>query len=315
MNQLIFYIRKHLSEHANQGWRGVLFLCLFPLFAFSCVAYRYVSNLDIYFQSNENALIFKGLFFTFPFLTVIFAFIFLCKPAVENQRFDVLKKRGFWQLCVLILSVLFLNQYGYIFETKGLPIATHYFFNKVFFNIECCIFYLILPIFYWFFEHHKSNPEWRFYGFSKQGFSYQPYLLMFMLMLPLLYWASLRPDFLHTYPRYKSGDAEQYWQISPSITIFVYELTYCLQFVCLELFFRGFIVLSLSKYLGSGSVWVMVIVYVFIHFGKPLPETIGSFFGGYILGVIAYYSRSVFGGIFIHIAVALGMEFFAYLSK
>jgi len=273
-----------------------------------------MSDVDVYFQSGSNTFIFKVLFFTFPFFTTVFAFIFLCKPQTGGASFDILKKKGFWQLSFLILCILFLNQYGYIFETKELPTATRYFFNKVFFNIECCLFYLALPIFYWFFEHRKSNPEWKFYGFSKQNFRYQPYLLMFMLMLPLLYWASLQADFLNTYPRYVAGVAEWHWQISTSITISVYELTYCLQFVCLELFFRGFIVLSLSKYLGSGSIWVMVAVYVFIHFGKPLPETIGSFFGGYILGVIAYYSRSIFGGIFIHIAVALGMELLAYLQ-
>jgi hypothetical protein len=72
--------------------------------------------------------------------------------------------------------------------------------------------------------------------------------------------------------------------------------------------------MALAKYLGSGAIWVMVAVYVFIHFNKPMFEAIGSFFGGYILGVIAYYSRSIYGGIFIHIGVALLMELFAFLQ-
>ncbi len=306
MKKILWYLQKHLSEHLAQGQKGVLFLIFFPVFIFSCVTYRYASGIDIYFHDVPNAFIFKLLFFTIPFFTVVFAYVFWF------EKKEILKKQSFWLLSILIISVLFLNQFAFIFKVEVFEAVARYFFKKFFFNIECCIFYLILPISYWFFIHRKSNPEWQFYGLTRRGFEAKTYLLMLVLMLPLLYWASLRPDFLQTYPRYKAGMMENEWQISPYLTVSAYELSYCLQFVCLELFFRGFIVLSLSKYLGSGSVWVMVAVYVFIHFGKPLPETIGSFFGGYILGVIAYYSRSIFGGIFIHIGVALGMELFAY---
>jgi membrane protease YdiL (CAAX protease family) len=57
----------------------------------------------------------------------------------------------------------------------------------------------------------------------------------------------------------------------------------------------------------------MAATYAVLHFGKPMGETISSFFGGYILGVLALYTRNIWGGVFIHVLLAFGMEVFAYL--
>ncbi|CAN5226073.1 hypothetical protein BH23BAC1_BH23BAC1_38320 [soil metagenome] len=59
----------------------------------------------------------------------------------------------------------------------------------------------------------------------------------------------------------------------------------------------------------------MVVLYAFYHFGKPPGETIGSIFGGYILGVIAMYTRSVMGGVLLHVGIAWLMDGFAFLQK
>jgi len=58
----------------------------------------------------------------------------------------------------------------------------------------------------------------------------------------------------------------------------------------------------------------MVAAYAVLHFGKPLGESIGSIFGGYILGIIALYSRNIWGGVFVHGGIALLMEIFAFLQ-
>ena len=49
-----------------------------------------------------------------------------------------------------------------------------------------------------------------------------------------------------------------------------------------------------------------------LHFGKPLGECISSVFGGYILGVIALYSRNIWGGVVLHMGVAALMELAAF---
>ncbi len=308
MKKILFYIQLHLSEHWEYGWRGVVFLVGFPIFVFACLLYNFATDFDIYFQDSSFQWWGKAFFYAFPFFTVTLSYVFLLKKQA------ILKKPDFWLLSLLIVLVLFLNQYISLFDTNRFDSALRYFFKKLFFNVDCCIFYLLLPLGYWFLVHRKSHPEFHFYGLSSKGFDYQTYLFMLLVMLPLLYGVSFRADFLEMYPRYKAGMAEHFWGISPFWTVSTYELSYSLQFVCLEIFFRGFIVMALAKYLGSGAIWVMVAVYVFIHFNKPMFEAIGSFFGGYILGVIAYYSRSIYGGMFIHIGVALLMELFAFLQ-
>jgi hypothetical protein len=56
----------------------------------------------------------------------------------------------------------------------------------------------------------------------------------------------------------------------------------------------------------------MIATYCFLHFGKPISESISSVFGGYILGLIALNSRNIWGGVFIHVGVAWLMEFFGW---
>ncbi|OBX20138.1 hypothetical protein BAA08_14935 [Bizionia sp. APA-3] len=59
----------------------------------------------------------------------------------------------------------------------------------------------------------------------------------------------------------------------------------------------------------------MVALYVFFHVGKPTGEIIGSIFGGYLLGIISLHSKSIIGGIIIHIGVAFLMDFMAIIQK
>jgi hypothetical protein len=57
----------------------------------------------------------------------------------------------------------------------------------------------------------------------------------------------------------------------------------------------------------------MASFYCVFHFGKPAGEAVGAFFGGYALGVLAIHSRSVLGGLIVHLGVAMLMETMGYL--
>lgn len=70
----------------------------------------------------------------------------------------------------------------------------------------------------------------------------------------------------------------------------------------------------MAHLLGRGTVLPMVVVYAFLHFGKPLGECIGSIFGGYLLGILALHSRSLWGGVVLHLGVAWLMEGAAFLQ-
>jgi len=94
-----------------------------------------------------------------------------------------------------------------------------------------------------------------------------------------------------------------------------WELSYGIYFLVLEFFFRGFMIFSLARYLGSFSIFVMTIPYVMVHFGKPFAETLGSIIAGIFLGTLALRTRSIFGGVFIHITIAWSMDILALLQK
>ena len=63
--------------------------------------------------------------------------------------------------------------------------------------------------------------------------------------------------------------------------------------------------------LGVNAIFVMIIPYCMIHYGKPLPETIGAMGAGILLGTIAIGTRSIWGGVIVHVPVAVTMDVLA----
>ena len=146
------------------------------------------------------------------------------------------------------------------------------------------------------------------------GAKIRPYLWMIIFMLPLIYLASFQSDFLHTYPTYNDYHEYRFLAVPQWVTAGVYELCYGFDFLSVELFFRGFMVIALSKFVGRDAILPMVVTYCVLHFGKPYGETVSSVFGGYLLGVFAFYSRNIYGGIAIHMGIAVLMDIAAYLQ-
>ncbi len=86
------------------------------------------------------------------------------------------------------------------------------------------------------------------------------------------------------------------------------EALYAAQFVALEFFYRGFFLHGIRRALGYSSIFAMMVPYAMIHFGKPLPEALGSVLAGFILGTVSLKSDSIWGGCAIHIVVATSMD-------
>jgi hypothetical protein len=153
-----------------------------------------------------------------------------------------------------------------------------------------------------------------FYGTRTKNFDFKPYLLMLLIMLPLIALASTQHDFLSMYPKLKSiaflkdhGNSGWYKLL--------YELSYGSDFISIELFFRGFLVLAFAKWFGKDAILPMACFYCTIHFGKPLGECISSYFGGLILGIVIYNTRTIFGGLMVHLGIAWLMELGGYLGN
>jgi len=129
------------------------------------------------------------------------------------------------------------------------------------------------------------------------------YIAMFVIIMVLAFIMSHTAAFQRKYPFYK--EAANSW-----IEFFSWELSYGSQFFMLEFSFRGFVLFTLARYIGSFAVFTMTLPYVMIHFTKPLPETCGAFIAGVALGTLALRTRSIFGGVILHVSVAWGMDMF-----
>lgn len=171
---------------------------------------------------------------------------------------------------------------------------------------------VIIPLYFIYFGVRYFKPEW--YGLRLNNAKVSPYFWLILGMIPLIYLASFQPDFLQTYPTYTDNYEYRFLETEQWKTVGLYELTYGFDFLSVELFFRGFMVIALSRFVGKEAILPMVVVYCFLHFGKPMGEAISSIFGGYILGIFAYSSRNIYGGLIAHLGVAWGMEYLAYLN-
>ena len=67
--------------------------------------------------------------------------------------------------------------------------------------------------------------------------------------------------------------------------------------------------------MGSQAIFVSTIPYAISHFGKPLPEALGSIAAGIFLATLAVKSGSIWSGFLIHTSVAVSMDMAALVAK
>jgi membrane protease YdiL (CAAX protease family) len=134
------------------------------------------------------------------------------------------------------------------------------------------------------------------------------YVGLYGAVLPVIWLVSLSPTFYTFYPMY--GQAGR-----SGFDLLLWEGMYAGQFVALEFFFRGFLVGGLGRYIGILAVPVSVMPYMMIHFTKPLPEAAASVVAGFVLGYLAWKTKSIWGGVCVHCAVAATMDLLALAHK
>ena len=131
------------------------------------------------------------------------------------------------------------------------------------------------------------------------------YLGMFAVVFPIVLYAATRTDFQAVYPFYRGA-----FQATAG-AILAWEIAYLAQFFALEFFFRGFLVLGLGRVIGRASIWLAMIPYCMIHYHKPPLEAFAAIVAGVVLGEVAYRTRSIAGGVIVHVGVAATMELMA----
>ena len=280
---------------------------IFVFLAFAISINYYFDLEDSYLDGYKNTV--QGAFYFFVLNACMY-----CIPLVilKNNRYilTAIKNHHFWLYLSVSLLVLSLIQ-----STNLATIFASEWYNESYFNqklgskmnsiAKYGLAFLLLGIFI-------GKMKYKGYGFFNFKFNYKTYLGFLLVMVPLLVFASTQADFLKVYPKLKqySVSFEAYM-----VQLSIYEPFYLINFVMLEWFFRGYMVLFFKKYLNTKAIILVAMVYCSFHFGKPLLECVSSFFGGYILGYIVYKTKSIWGGVIVHMGIAFLMDLFAFISK
>ncbi len=285
-----------------------LFLVIFLIFT---ITINYIldfedSVLDKYFKKPSGILYYTLFYY--------FAYYLIAIPNAWIRKTDYLKKKEFWIKSLLFVGIIGIMAgfYQYYEILKLFKQHDEYFFvRKILINAKRIIPYVLLLFVVKLFYDKKEKG---LYGLKLKGTNFSPYFILLLFVLPLILYASFQQDFLEAYPRWPYWNAKETFGLSRPVMALIYETFYGLDFLSVELIFRGALVIGMVKIMGKDAILPMVAVYAFLHFGKPLGERISSVFGGYILGVIALYSRSILGGFILHVGVAYMMEIAAYIQ-
>lgn len=301
----------YLKAHVKQDFSWSVYTCTFFFLAISIYC-NYTFDIEDSYLDEQTGLAkvcFYFLFYAFAYFTVLALY------SVFKKQSDFWSTHSFWLKSIIVLIVLSLDSsrpYLQTFIDSAFHPDLRYYAYKILVNINSLIVVMIpLSIVYYFYDRQQKH----LYGLQTKRVDLKPYLFLLALMLPLIIGASFSNSFQRQYPMYKTSTAPEHLNSPEWLLIALYEFVYGADFITVEFLFRGFLVIGLMNYTGRSAVLTMAAVYCFLHFGKPAGEAISSIFGGYILGVITYETKSIWGGIVIHLGVAWGMELAAFVQK
>ena len=150
-------------------------------------------------------------------------------------------------------------------------------------------------------------------GWSSKGLKahWRPYAGLLFLALPAVVAVSFSAEFQVRYPLLRVSEGEQI----DLAAMLIWWAFYAAQFVAVESFFRGFLVLGLAPIFGSNSVLIAMLPYLAIHFSKPPLEAVASIVGALVMGVLVLRSKSFWLGVIVHIVVAATMDVSSLIQK
>ena len=304
MKKIIRWLKEFIREDF-----AILPYSWFVLFTTAAFIFNYSVDfedrtLDYYNNSIQGSIYF--------FLWYSLAWAAILVPKLIQDRHAALRDKKMWTAALLGILILAITSNASLYKLAptSLSLFERYTLGKIIVYSDDFVFTLIAV----FLLSKAMKIESKgFYGFRKGTSSLKPYLTILLLAVPLILWAATQDDFLAQYPNYRPWK----FQVDQSTQLYgsaLYLVAYASDFVNVEFFFRGFMVIGLSRFLGRHAILPMACMYGFLHFGKPMAEAISSLFGGYLLGVVAWRSESILGGIIVHVGLAFGMELAATVA-
>lgn len=306
LSQIVDFQRQHFKWKLYASVMVFTGICIAVNFSTDFYSHYIAAN-----PSRWLRWLWASVFYAVPFLAtggLVYCF--------TDKRAWLTDKR-FWARVLLVFAVAGLSQAWkpLDFVTAGLKGADYFFLANVTRKADSLI-NVLLPVIalYLIFERDSYKS---FYGLRSEHWNWKPYAVMFGVMVAAIGVASFFQDLQAYYPRYLRTRGPEFASVhglDSWIPLLLYELAYGSDFISVELFYRGVLVLAFSRYFGAYAVLLMVPSYVFLHFGKPLTEAISSAFGGYVLGIISLNSRNIWGGVVLHVGVAWLMELFGWIQ-
>ncbi|MCO4806399.1 MAG: CPBP family intramembrane metalloprotease [Flavobacteriales bacterium] len=301
LKRIISDLTSHIKLDFNWKQDGVLFLILGVLIFcnyYFKVEGRFLSGLSNFQYLSYFLILYPAVYYL--------AVVVKSGTAVLTREFVLVS--GVFMLALSASS-------GFIYYrdfVQELPIYEQYYLRNIIANAQGA-FWIFIPLLGVYFISERKHMN-SFYGLSLTRHNFKPYLGLIALMIPLLVGAIWLPGFLDTYPTMKVWQYQPVYGMTRVQMASLYEFFYISDFIRVETLFRGALIIGVARFLGKDSIVIMATLYCVLHFNKPLGETISSFFGGYLLGTIAYYQRNIVGGCIVHGGIAGLMELIAYLA-
>ncbi len=238
-----------------------------------------------------------------------------------SENADRLKLRGFISdlrseptpLVVLLLVVVALFVSNYLV----MPVAFYEAVPAGVRSLARFVWWTGIILVAWFFVPlavaKKLGFGWRALGLSPGGLMGKlwMYLLLYLVSLGFIAFAATQPAFIETYPFLRADEVVVWsWRI-----LIAYWAIYAVQFFCVEFLFRGFMIFTLRPRFGYAAIPVMTVAYAIFHFPKPAPEALAAIPGGLVLGWMAFKTNSIWGGVLLHVAIALTMDCIAMANN
>src|SRR5258706_5401943 len=247
MKAIIGYIKRWFYETDKRV------LAIISSFTALLIWLNYRYGLDSRISDHDN------------FLFALFsrAAIFLIAFGLPYVAYSLLTRKKYFTkipfVCLLVIAPLIFS-----FKIAANPKfrfsdnwGTSNFWNHIFYwplllGITALILYIIWK---------AVDADQPFYGTRTRGRNWRPYFIMLLIMVPLIAAASTQPDFQAMYPKLKlitdvsTIDKLSWWQK------LLFELSYGSDFITIELFFRGFLILAFMKWGGKDAILPMACFY------------------------------------------------------